>query len=138
MIPLQIAKEHGEINEENLKKIIDNLVCLFGPLTNWPAWRNSVLPASCYPIPYRQLIRFFFIDVVTLQLRILGSRQKLQFKWEEDSPTRSVACPYLFAHSDENGVPLDEPKAWWEPWPDSVLDLTDESLVGTYGYVVSV
>jgi hypothetical protein len=77
---------------------------LYTPFGEYPYMKNR------HSIPY---VTQAFLDTVTLRLRMLGSRQKFEFKWDETTEMSVCFKPALYSHASPDGVLLDEPKLWW-------------------------
>jgi hypothetical protein len=105
-IPSQIASEHGGINEKNLEKTMCLLERLFLPLVG--AEYIFAGPSGYFIRPdSMNTVRGGFTDTVTVLLRMLGSRQQFEFRWDETSATSICMFPAVYSHAGKDGVPLE-------------------------------
>lgn len=108
--PTQIARECGWINEKRMADTIELFQKLFFPLV-----KIELLPRDfSYPGIGEDLLRGDFVDFVTFRLRMLGSRQQFEFRWEDATEPYYCKNPAVYSHVGEDGVPLVEPKLWVE------------------------
>lgn len=108
--PCQLASEYGNVNKENLEKFIVHLEDLFRPLVR----EESLGPDGGYRPSLRNTMRSNMMDAITLRLRMLGSRQQFEFRWDDATETSFCALPALYSHAGSDGVPLHKPKLWKE------------------------
>jgi hypothetical protein len=108
-MPSQIAAAHGGVNKKNMETILHALGELFQPMLD----RMWYGPGGTYSPYARSRMERIIADAVTLQLRMLGSRQKFEVRMVE-SNEKIICLPDLYSHSAEDGMPLDEPKLWYE------------------------
>jgi hypothetical protein len=93
-----------------MDKTLDLLYQLFLPLVKLE-WFG---PGWSYPPQARDGNRMDLLNVVTLRLRMLGSRQQFEFRWDDTTEPYFCRNPAVYSHAGEDGVPLVEPKLWVE------------------------
>jgi hypothetical protein len=109
-IPSDIAAKHGGIDKKVLEGIMENLESLFFCLVESEMIHSG---HNDYPHMGNHVVDGF-LNTVTLRLRMLGSRQQFQFKWDESTETCICLSPALYSHAGRDGVLFDEPKLWWK------------------------
>ena len=102
--------------------MLDDLEELYLPLVGQDELRagytfNNVLGRKHYTQAFN--------DAVTVRLRMLTSREKVELRWEETTKTSLCVLPAVYTHATKDGVLLDEPKLWREC---QILDLTEDGV----------
>jgi hypothetical protein len=99
--------------------VLNDLDELFLPLVD----RDEIRAGFTYNrMLGRDKIAQAFADAVTLRLRMLASREKVELRWEETTKTSLCGLPAVYTHATKDGVLLDEPKVWREC---QIWDLTE-------------
>lgn len=107
-MPSELAAKCGGINKAVFDTTIKDLEELFLPLVPW-----NLLQAHGGHFPHIQnAVAGAFADIVTVRLRMLGSREQFEFRWDESTETTICCRPAVYSHAGSDGVLLDEPKLW--------------------------
>ncbi len=139
-IPFQLAyeyaKQHAEGGEGTTKplhlynkKVFQRLSLRLGELLAPISYRELTHPC---PNVHGKVVEIataaalppdLIDDSVEFHLRVMASPQRFEIKWRGKSTIDGSTLenePSLYSHADAEGVPLDEPKTWYEAMVEDI------------------